>query len=236
MIERLKKNKLIVLVALIYLSLFIINPEKAKLALDNSSYYLIEMIQIMPVIFLLTVVIDAWVPKDLIVTKLGEGSGITGNLFSILLGSISAGPIYAAFPICKMLIKKGASIMNIIIILSAWAVIKIPMLANEAKFLGAKFMGLRWVLTVIAILIMAFISSKIIKKEDLVVEETSEELFKINVNSCIGCSICVKAAPEYFELENKKAVQKKEPISDEDVKLLLKVLEECPVKAISYYG
>ena len=31
-------------------------------------------------------------------------------------------------------LKKGASISNIVIILSAWAVIKVPMLANEAKF------------------------------------------------------------------------------------------------------
>ena len=41
--------------------------------------------------------------------------------------------------------------MSIIIILSSWAVIKIPMLLNEAKFLGAKFMIIRWLLTVIAI-------------------------------------------------------------------------------------
>jgi uncharacterized membrane protein YraQ (UPF0718 family) len=64
----------------------------------------------------------------------------------------------------KSLLKKGASISNIVIILSAWAVIKVPMLANEAKFLGVNFMAVRWVLTVTAIFVMAYMVGKIVKK------------------------------------------------------------------------
>jgi uncharacterized membrane protein YraQ (UPF0718 family) len=66
-----------------------------------------------------------------------------------------------------MLYKKGASLRNIIIILSAWAVIKIPMLLNEAKYLGLKFMATRWVLTVAAILIFSWIASRMVKREDM---------------------------------------------------------------------
>jgi hypothetical protein len=42
---------------------------------------------------------------------------------------------------------------NLVIILSAWAVIKVPMLLNELKFLEFEFMAVRWVLTVIAIVV-----------------------------------------------------------------------------------
>ena len=103
MITILKKNKLVVLVLVVYLSLFIVSPQKAIRSLDNSIYYLIEMVQILPVIFLFTVVIEALIPKEWIMKGLGEKSGIKGNLFSLLLGSVSAGPIYAAFPISKTL-------------------------------------------------------------------------------------------------------------------------------------
>lgn len=64
-----------------------------------------------------------------------------------------------------LMLKKGASITNIVIILSSWAVIKIPMLANEVKFLGIKFMGIRWVLTVISIFTMGYFMALFVKKE-----------------------------------------------------------------------
>src|SRR5690554_4756543 len=152
------------------------------------------MLTIMPVIFLLTSLIEAWVPKKMIMEYLGDKSGLKGSFISILLGSISAGPIYAAFPVCKTLIKKGASISNIVVILSAWAVIKVPMLANEAKFLSPKFMATRWVFTTISIIIMGYIVSKLVKREDIPMEEEKIETGKILVNEayCIGCGVCEK--------------------------------------------
>jgi uncharacterized membrane protein YraQ (UPF0718 family) len=63
--------------------------------------------------------------------------------------------------------NKGASVTNLVIILSSWAVIKVPMLANEAKFLGPQFMAARWVLTVTAILLMGWTMGKIVRREDL---------------------------------------------------------------------
>ena len=52
---------------------------------------------IMPVIFLLTALLDLWVPKEKIMVFLGKESKANG-LFSFILGSISAGSVYAAFP------------------------------------------------------------------------------------------------------------------------------------------
>jgi len=166
-----KKNKLLTAVSLAYVILFIAMPDKAYLSVKNSMHYIIEMLQIMPVIFIITSIIEAWVPKEVIMKGFGEKAGIKGIVFSFLLGSFSAGPIYAAFPICKMLLKKGASIANVVIILSAWAVIKVPMLANEAKFLGVQFMGIRWILTVIAIIITAYLMTIFVKKKDIPVQD-----------------------------------------------------------------
>lgn len=232
MIKLIGKNKFLIAVILIYLALFLFAPAKAVLSIKNSMYYVIEMLQIMPVIFLLTVVIEAWVPKDTIIKGFGEDSGIKGGIYSLLLGSLSAGPIYAAFPICKTFLKKGASIKNIVIILSSWAVIKVPMLANEAKFLGPKFMLIRWILTVISIFIMAHIISLLVKQKDIPLESEAANWIDVNKNYCLGCGLCKKIVPYYFEVVDRKARIRSLGHNDEEEKKLREAAEKCPAKAI----
>lgn len=233
MIERIKKNRFLFMVLSIYIILFIANAEKAALAITNTGYYLKEMLIIMPVVFLLTALIDAWIPKDLIMKSLGEKSGLRGSFIALGLGSISAGPIYAAFPVAKTLLKKGASVSNIVVILSAWAVIKIPMLANEAKFLSSKFMITRWIFTVISIIIMGYIVSKLVKKEDIPLREDmlKKGEIKLDRETCIGCGLCAKLAPDYFVMDNKKAASIKSISKDKGEKAI-EAMEKCPVSCI----
>lgn len=230
----LKRNRLIFLVLVVYSILLFTSPDKAIQSWKNSFYYLIEMLQVLPVIFLLTVVIEALVPKEMITKGFGENSGIKGNLFSLLLGSISAGPIYAAFPISKLMLKKGASITNIVIILSSWAVIKIPMLANEVKFLGIKFMGIRWVLTVISIFAMGYFMALFVKTKDLPKPEmeSKERILTIKQEYCIGCGVCVKLLPEYYEIRDNKAFVKQVPKEKSQFDVIIEMADKCPTKAI----
>lgn len=237
-LKLLKKNKLLIIVAVIYIILFIIMPEKGTQSVKNSTYYIIEMLEIMPVIFLLTSLLEAWVPREIIINSFGEKSGIKGSIFSFMLGSFSAGPIYAAFPVCKMLLKKGASIANIVIILSTWAVIKVPMLANEAKFLGVKFMGIRWILTTISIFVMAYIVSKLVKKESisLALESDIKQITTAEVKKkyCIGCSLCAKLSPEHFKMIDGKAVFNNKNMKQKDFQHIKNIASKCPAKAIYF--
>lgn len=230
----LKKNKLIILVTLLYIILFISSPDKAFKSVENSIYYLVEMLQVLPVIFLFTVVIEALVPKELIMSSFGEKSGLKGNLLALLFGSISAGPIYAAFPISKTLLSKGAGISNIVIILSSWAVIKVPMLANEAKFLGLNFMVIRWVLTVIAIFAMAYITGSFIKRKDLPLEANVDQgkALEIKEEYCVGCGLCAKLIPEYCEMKGNKAVVIRVPEGDIVMESIVETIAKCPSKAL----
>ncbi|OPJ56811.1 permease [Alkalithermobacter paradoxus] len=227
-----KKNKLLFIVSLIYIVLFITNTDKAIESTQNSIYYVLEMLQIMPVIFILTSLIEAWVPKEVIMNSFGEKSGIKGSMISFILGSFSAGPIYAAFPVCKTLIKKGASISNVVIILSTWAVVKVPMLANEAKFLGTKFMSIRWILTTISIFIMAYIVSVFVKKESIpnINNNTIKNRVIIKQEYCIGCGICERISPTKFKVLSGK-VKILSDIIDESTD---EAIERCPVKVIDY--
>ena len=231
-IRKVKENLFIILIAAAYIATFIINKNMGIASIKNSFYYIKEMIMIMPVIFVLTALLDLWVPKEKIMKYLGKEAKAKGVVLSLALGSISAGPIYAAFPLCVMLHKKGASIRNIVIILSAWAVIKVPMLLNELKFLGFKFMAIRWVLTVVSIVVFSWITAKIVKEDDLHQLRTNKRGPFINKSACMGCSLCTKNYPELIEIKNKKASFK--VISENiDQDKLMKAINSCPVRAIS---
>lgn len=232
-LKKVKDNLFLILVVLIYAIMFIVRPDMGSLSIKNSTFYIKEMLMIMPVIFVLTALLDMWVPKEKIMELLGRDAKAKGVILAFVVGSISAGPIYAAFPMCVMLHKKGASIRNIVIILSSWAVIKIPMLLNEAKFLGPKFMIFRWILTVLAIIIFSWIADKLIKDEDLPQDSTSQEGLHINRDACMGCTICTKKYPGVFEMQGKKAVLKEYDEKDLDKEKLDEAIKACPVHAIS---
>lgn len=234
--QAVNNNRLLVLVILIYSVLAVLSPDKAAQALKGSLYYVKEMLMIMPVILVLTSLITAWVPRKTIENSFGSGAGVKGSILSFLLGSFSAGPIYAAFPVCKTLLEKGAGISNIIIILSTWAVIKVPMLINEAKFLSFKFMIIRWILTTVSIFIMGFIMSRLIKREDIPMEHSDEDPqsrgLTVKSACCMGCGLCTRIAPDNFAMESKKAVVLV-PVGNEAQQMrVLEAMEKCPAKAI----
>ncbi|MDK2808792.1 MAG: hypothetical protein PWP24_1529 [Clostridiales bacterium] len=215
----------------IYAVIFFSYPKIGIQAIYNSGYYIKEMLMIMPVIFILTALLDSFVPKEMILRTLGKEAKLKGVFFSFLLGSISAGPIYAAFPICTMLHKKGATIRNLIIIISSWAVVKIPMLINEAKFLGLKFMLVRWGLTILSILLFSFLAGLIVKDDDLPREKEEQKIgVTINRTACMGCTVCTKKYPELFEMDGKKARVKE--VKEVEMERLLETISSCPVKAI----
>lgn len=236
-LRRAKDNLSIVIILVAYATLFILRPEIGITSLKNSVYYIKEMIVIMPVVFVLTALLDTWVPKEKIIKYLGQDAKTRGVILSLLLGSISAGPIYAAFPLCVMLHKKGASVRNLVVILSSWAVIKVPMLLNELKFLGFQFMAVRWLLTVISIVVFSWMTAIIVKDKDLpeknLEHQKNNQPISINRSACIGCSICTKKYPELFEMKNKKVSIKiiEGPIDQE--KLML-AISSCPVKIINF--
>lgn len=106
------------------------------------------------------------------------------------------------------------------------------MLANEAKFLGVNFMIIRWVLTVIAIFIMAYITGMIVKKKDLPDDSKKAATLEIKEDYCIGCGLCAKLLPEYYEMNQHKAVVTKMPEGKEAILALKESVEKCPSKAI----
>ncbi|MBI9013331.1 MAG: permease [Clostridiales bacterium] len=218
-----KKNKILIVAIIAYILVALFKPSYFVEGLIQSKYYFIEMLQILPAVFILTSLIQTWVPTPVIMKYFGDGSGIKGYGLSFLIGSLSAGPIYAAFPVCKTLFKKGAGIKNIMIILSTWAVVKIPMLINEAKFMGVEYMVVRWALTVVAIMIMAMIVGRFLKPSDI---KMTIGNIVIDDSVCILCERCLNDYPDVIIKTDKGfAIRDGKEVSEE-------ILNVCPVGAI----
>ncbi len=99
--------------------------------------------------------LDVWVPRETLMRFMGPGSGLKGLVLSFALGSAAAGPLYGAFPVAAVLMRKGASFSNILIFIGAWSTTKIPMLLFEMNALGVRFALARLAIDVPGIIIIA---------------------------------------------------------------------------------
>lgn len=134
---------------------------KGSKATHVSWEYFKEMAIILPAVLVIMGLVTVWVEKDLIVRFLGEGSGMKGIVLSFILGSIPMGPLYIAFPLAYVLLKKGARVANIVIFLSAWACIKLPIEIVEFQFMGWKFALARYLATLVVVVVMSLAVEKL---------------------------------------------------------------------------
>jgi len=125
------------------------------------------MLLVVPPIFLLLGLLDVWVPRETLMRYMGPTSGIKGAGIAFLLGSAAAGPLYGAFPIAAVFMKKGASFWNILIFIGAWSTTKIPMFLFELKALGAGFAVGRLLIDIPGIIIIALAVKAIIPEKEI---------------------------------------------------------------------
>lgn len=163
----LKRYRAFIAVAVAVLVLTIFNYKLGMKALNITAYSLKEMILVIPPIFVLLGLLDIWVPRETMVKYMGEGSGLKGVILSIFIGSAAAGPLYGAFPVAAVFMKKGVKFSNILIFIGAWSTTKIPMFLFEATALGTKFAVTRLLVDIPGIIIIAFILAKLISKDEI---------------------------------------------------------------------
>lgn len=154
----------------ILLSIFlftVFNRTLGTKALSISFKAFIDMLFVIPPIFVLLGLLDVWVPRDRMIKYMGEGSGLKGILLAFFIGSAAAGPLYAAFPVSAVFMQKGVSFRNVIIFIGAWSTTKIPMVLFEIESLGATFALTRLLVDIPGIIIIAMLLSKLVKENEI---------------------------------------------------------------------
>lgn len=156
-----------ILMALIMGGLYTVQPEIGVKAFDITLSNTWEMLTFLPPIFILVGLLDVWVPKETMIKYMGHGSGIKGVLIAFILGSAAAGPLYAAFPIAAILLKKGARFAYVLFFLGAWSSTKIPLILYETASLGVKFTAIHMSLGITGFLVTAYLIEKLVSQDSL---------------------------------------------------------------------
>jgi uncharacterized membrane protein YraQ (UPF0718 family) len=165
--KTIKRYKVFIILLLLNLVLLIAFPALGVKSFSLTGQSLLEMLSIIPPVFILLGLLDVWVQRETMIKWMGEKSGIKGIAIAFFLGSAAAGPLYAAFPIAGVLLKKGSKLSNVLIFIGAWSTTKIPMLLFEASSMGWKFMVTRFVVDLFGIAAIAFITEKALNKKDI---------------------------------------------------------------------
>jgi len=163
----LKRYRVFLVVAVMLGILVLVNNQLGFKALNIAAYSFKEMLLVIPPVFILLGLLDVWVPKETMIKYMGDNSGIKGIVLSILIGSAAAGPLYGAFPVAAVFMKKGVKFSNILIFIGAWSTTKIPMFLFEMTALGTKFAFTRLAVDIPGIIIIAFVLSKLLSKKEI---------------------------------------------------------------------
>ena len=151
----LMRYRVAVLLACAGVVLTLIDADTGRKAFAATWDNILEMLSFLPPIFVLLGLLDVWIDRETMMKYMGEQAGLRGHLLAFLLGSAAAGPLYAAFPMAGVMLKKRASMMNVFIFIGAWSTTKVPLIMFETATLGFRFMALRLAFNVVGIVLIA---------------------------------------------------------------------------------
>ena len=140
----------------LYLVLWHVAPEKTIVALRSSMGVFSNVLLPLCLVFLLMIGLNIFLKPPHFVKFLGKGTTIKGKLVSAVAGIISAGPIYAWYPMLKDLREKGAEHSLIAVFLVNRAV-KPFLLPVMISFFGWTYVLILTLLTVAGSLCVGFV-------------------------------------------------------------------------------
>lgn len=161
-----KRYKMFILLLIVNITAGIAVPEFGASSIAITKTNLLEMLSVLPPIFILLGLLDVWVEKETMMRYLGKGSGVRGAVIAFILGAAAAGPLYGAFPVATVMLKKGSTLFNVFVFIGAWSTAKVPMFSFEASSLGLTFALTRLCMSVVGIVLIAVIVEKSLSKEE----------------------------------------------------------------------
>lgn len=130
------------------------------------------MLSLLPPVFIFVGLPDVWVPKETIIRYMGENSGWKGIIMALFLGSAAAGPLYVAFPITALLLRKRARLAYVLFFLGVWSTTKLPILLYEISYMRLKFTAIHVAVGLPFFLLFSMIIEKVMP------EDSRESLYR----------------------------------------------------------
>lgn len=159
----LKNAKLFILAAIVTLIIYLYDNTLGINIIQTFGMFFKSTIPILLLMFALLAFIKLELNSKFFETKLLAEKEWKKVFFAYCFGTIVSGPIYPGYMLGKMLMEKGVKARIVVIMLSVWATLKIPMLPYEVEILGLDLCVVRWIVTGIAIYIMAVLCEYTVK-------------------------------------------------------------------------
>jgi uncharacterized membrane protein YraQ (UPF0718 family) len=162
----------IILLFIVFVSVsWIVDYNPGKEISGNLASFALEMVKILPCVFVLIGLFEVWVKSETVEKHLGEGSGIKGYLWGVLLAGTTVGGLYIAFPVAYSLFNKGARLGVIFTYIGASALCRIPMTIFEASFLGIKFSLIRLLISLPLVIVTSMLLGNYLTKRGYKITE-----------------------------------------------------------------
>ena len=162
----LKKYWFLSAVIIVNLIVLVLQPQTGIGALRFTGRNFLNFLFMLTPIFICIGLMDIWIARDTMIQIMGENSGFKGVLVALILGVVTAVPLYALLPVAGVLLKKGSRISNVLLFLCASASIRIPLLLFEVSSLGWPFTFIRLGLNIVVVFAIAFIIDKLLSDAD----------------------------------------------------------------------
>jgi len=156
---------------LLYSFGFGFDPGK-KIAVNFASFSL-DMLEVLPCAFILIGLFEVWVRRETVERHLGEGSGLEGYLWAVILAGTTVGGLYVAFPIAYSLFTKGARLGVVFAYIGASAICRVPMAIFETSFLGVKFTAVRLLVSIPIVILTSELLGRFLTKRSYAIVDRS---------------------------------------------------------------
>ena len=124
---------------------------------SNFGSYALNMLKVVPFVFILIGLFDVWVDKKTIQKHLGKDGGIKSFFWVFILAAPMAGGLLPALPIGYELHKKGARYTVVLAFLGAVSIGRVPMILFESTFLGWRFSFVRLIVSIPLVILTSVI-------------------------------------------------------------------------------
>jgi len=131
----------IVAAIILYVAVYLTNPKNVKVAIDSTLYQLFHPSEgfayLILAAFFISGMLVLILPKEMIASWIGAGSGLKGILIGTAVGAVTPGGPFLTFPILVGFYRAGAAVGPIFAFLTSWSLIGVMRIfAWELPFLG----------------------------------------------------------------------------------------------------
>lgn len=117
------------------------------------------------ILFVIGIILAILSPQ--VISKIiGHQSGILGLMLAALIGSCTVIPGFVTFPLAATLLKNGAGMTQVIMLISTSVMVGVITIPVEASVMGWKFMLTRYAIDIPVIVLIAYVTDKIISPHE----------------------------------------------------------------------